>query len=134
MLEHQGRIVAVRGSEAVVAVPTSGCSSCGHVGGCSMGRLAQGKAESLLTLTAPAGARAGDAVLLTLPAEAAAKGAVLAYVLPLAGLLAGGGIAAALSPSDLVSLAGSAAGFVLALALQRCFPGWMPKPVLALVQ
>lgn len=131
MLEHEGRIVSIAGSQAVVAVPTSACSSCGHVGGCSMGRLAQGKSESLLTLDVPAGLQAGDTVRLQLSAEAAARGALLAYALPLAGLLAGGGLASAVFAADLLAAGGAFAGLVLGLVAQRLLPGWQPKPQIA---
>ncbi|QIK38576.1 SoxR reducing system RseC family protein [Caldichromatium japonicum] len=110
MIERQGRILSIANGEATIRIdmPTA-CARCG-LSTCA------GRAGSV-SLSAPPGARPGDAVTLALPEAALLRGALLVYLLPAAATLVGA-IALAFA-GDSAAVAGAACGLGLGLIIVR---------------
>jgi len=129
---HRGVVQRVHDGRAIVAMETAGCGSCGHGAHCGIGRLAAGRAATLLALPAPASVRPGDAVAVLLPAGRVHQAAWLGYFFPALALLGGAGLGVAFGGSDAAAALGAAAGLFGALAatraLARLRPAWMPVP------
>jgi len=128
---HRGVVQAIEGDEALVAVETGGCSSCGHGSSCGVGQLAGGRPATVLRVPAQGGLRAGDTVNVSVPVRALTASALLGYVLPAVLLLVGAGLGSALG-SDIAAVLGALAGFVCAMLLGRALvalmPGLRPSP------
>lgn len=134
MIEHRGIVQRVEGGKAIVAMETAGCSSCGQGSSCGIGKMASGRAATLLTLPASADLRAGDLVSIALPENRLTLSALLGYLFPAFAMLLGAWLGSALDGSDGATALGAIAGFLGALAIARVviglIPGLMPAPQL----
>jgi sigma-E factor negative regulatory protein RseC len=122
MIEQRARVVGTEGGFALVeAAPSGGCSSCGVQGGCGVSKLGKLLPQRSRVLRVPneLGARPGDEVTLGVADHALLASAAAAYLPPLAGLLAGALLAAALSPDDLMAMLGAGAGMLIGLVGSR---------------
>jgi sigma-E factor negative regulatory protein RseC len=123
MIAHAGQVRRIDGARALVAVATSGCSSCGHLGGCGIGKLAGRRRETLIALPALPGLSAGDAVTLELDEAQVTRAALLGYLLPavclIAGALLGEKVGAGGTAADSLAALGAVAGLLTGLSLTR---------------
>lgn len=134
MIEHRGIVQRVEAGKAIVAMETSGCSSCGQGGSCGIGKMASGRAATLLTLPTTADLKAGDLVSIALPESRLTLSALLGYLFPAFAMLIGAWLGATLVGSDGGTALGAMAGFLAALAIARILigliPGLLPTPQL----
>lgn len=119
MLEHAGVVQRIDAGKAVVAIETGGCSACGHLGGCGIGKLAGGRPATLLTLPTSAGLKPGDAVAVALPQDRLTHAALAGYLAPAVAMLAGAGLGSHLGDSDGMAALGGLLGFAAALVAAR---------------
>lgn len=130
MLEQHAIVLKTDGALAWVEARESGsCGSCGS-GGCSTRRLADlfGRRERAFPVDNVLQARAGERVVIGIPAGALWKSAFRLYGLPLL-LLIAGGLAGQHLYGDFGAVAGAAGGLLLAALLQRIRLGtqaWQP--------
>lgn len=121
LIRHSGIVRAIAAGQAQIAVATTGCSACGHGGGCGIGKLAGKRKETLLTLPA-AGLVVGQQVALTLDERQLTRAALLGYLLPavllIVGALVGEGVGAKLGAGD-TAPAGALLGLLAGLGLTR---------------
>lgn len=105
-MEQTGEVVAVSGEELVISFcrPTD-CEKCGACHGA--------KRQTQLTLKGRA--KVGDLAVVDMPSGNIIKAAMLAYGVPLIGLIAGLGLGYALGGGDLQAFAGGLLGLGLAL-------------------
>ena len=105
--------------------PAQACGACAGRGGCALRWLAgPGNPQLDVTHPLPEGAplRPGDGVIIEVDDGELLRAAALAYLPPLAGLLAGPVAAAALTPgSELAALAGAALGLVAGWGASRAW-------------
>ena len=134
MIEHRGIVQRIDADQAIVAMETAGCSSCGQGGSCGIGKMASGRAATLLTLPAGPDLRVGDAVSIVLPQSRLTLSALLGYLFPAFAMLLGAGLGATLDGSDAATALGAIAGFLGALVISRVaiglIPGLLPTPQL----
>ncbi|WP_265943094.1 SoxR reducing system RseC family protein [Dechloromonas sp. A34] len=134
MIEHRGIVQRVEGGQAIVAMETAGCSSCGQGGSCGIGKMANGRPATLLTLPVSGDIMAGDTVMIALPANRLSLSAVLGYLFPAFAMIFGAWLGSLLDGSDGATALGAIAGFLSALAIVRVaiglIPGLMPAPQL----
>jgi sigma-E factor negative regulatory protein RseC len=134
MIEHRGIVQRVEGGQAIVAMETAGCSSCGQGSSCGIGKMASGRPATLLTLPVSGDVRAGDLVSIALPESKLSLSALLGYLFPAFAMLLGAWLGATLDGSDGATALGAIAGFLGALAIARVviglIPGLMPAPQL----
>lgn len=134
IIEHRGIVQRVEDGQAVVAMETAGCASCGQSSGCGVGKLAGNRPALLLTLPVRGEIKAGDLVNVGLPASRLTVAALFGYLFPAFAMLAGAGLASFLDGSDGATALGAMAGFLGALAIARVavglLPGLMPAPQL----
>lgn len=134
MIEHRGIVQRVNGGKAIVAMETAGCSSCGQGGSCGIGKMASGRPATLLTLPVSGDIKAGDMVLIGLPANRLTFSALLGYLFPAFAMIFGAWLGSLLDGSDGATALGAIAGFLGALAIARVviglLPGLMPAPQL----
>lgn len=134
LIEHRAIVQRIDGDRAIVAMETGGCRSCGHGSSCGIGKLADGRPATLLTLHAPQGICAGDEVRVALPHSRLTLSALLGYLFPAIAMLLGAGIGSALTGQDSAAAFGAICGFTGALVLARIaaslLPGLMPEPTL----
>ena len=109
-VEESGTVVEVRGPTALVRLKrTSACAGCASAGRCHGGT---GADEQLLEARNEVGAAAGDVVRVAVPARAVLNASARIYLLPVAGLLVGAGVAQLLAATFISTSAGAnAAGF-----------------------
>lgn len=126
LIHHPGSVRRIVDGQALVAVAASGCASCGHGAACGIGKLAGGRAETLLALPATPGLRAGDAVQLELREAQLTRAALLGYLLPVLLIVAGALLGQALGEKlgaggtvDGIAALGAVAGLALGLLLTR---------------
>ncbi len=128
MLTEVGRVVAVeRDGLWVETIRSSTCGSCGARKACGHGlanQLRDGERGLVRVLPGDAGVgdcAVDDRVVISLPEEIILRGSFIAYVLPLAGMLAGALAALEFLPGnpDVLSAVGAAAGLVAGFALVR---------------
>lgn len=134
MIEHRGIVQRVEAGKAIVAMETAGCSSCGQGGSCGIGKMASGRPATLLTLPVSGDIKAGDMVMIALPASRLTFSAVLGYLFPAFTMIFGAWLGSLLDGSDGATALGAMAGFLGALAVARVaiglVPGLMPAPQL----
>lgn len=134
MIEHRGIVQRVEAGQAIVAMETSGCSSCGQGGSCGIGKMASGRAATLLTLPATADLKAGDLVSIALPESRLTLSALLGYLFPAFAMLLGAWFGSTFDGSDAATALGAMLGFLAALAVARIviglIPGLLPSPQL----
>ena len=109
-IEESGIVIEVREQTALVRLKrSSACSGCASAGQCHAGR---GESEQLLEARNEAGAAVGDAVRVAVSARAVINASARIYLLPVAGLLVGAGVAQVLAGTFISAPAGAnAAGF-----------------------
>jgi len=109
-IEESGTVVVVRATTALVRMKrSSACSGCASAGKCHAGR---DESEQLLEARNEVGAAVGEAVLVAVSARAVLNASARIYLLPVAGLLVGAGVAQLLAGTFISAPAGaSAAGF-----------------------
>lgn len=127
MIEHRGIVQRVEGGKAIVAMETAGCTSCGQGGSCGIGKMAGGRAATLLTLPSGEHLRAGDVVTIGLPTSRLSLSALLGYLFPACAMLLGAGFGASLDGSDGATALGAIAGFLGALVIARIAIGLAPQ-------
>jgi len=136
-IEHRGIVQRVEDGKAIVAMETAGCSSCSQSSGCGIGKMASGRAATLLTLPAGAGIKAGDQVSIALPENRLTLSALFGYLFPAFAMLLGAWLGASHDGSDGATAIGAIAGFLGALLMLRILvglvPGLMPVPKLDLL-
>ena len=120
MIEENGIVAAVHGDLAEVeSQRRSTCGGCSVNGACGTSLLERffGRRQLILTVRNPVGARPGDAVVVGVPEAALLQASLVAYLLPLAamiaGAIAGTELAAAFAPgwTSAASVLGGAGGF-----------------------
>jgi sigma-E factor negative regulatory protein RseC len=134
MIEHRGIVQRVEAGQAIVAMETAGCSSCGQGSSCGIGKMAAGRPATLLTLPASPDLKAGDLVSIALPESRLTLSALLGYLFPAFAMMFGAWIGTVLDGSDGATALGAIAGFLGALTIARIaiglVPGLMPAPQL----
>lgn len=134
MIEHRGIVQRVDSGKAIVAMETAGCSSCGQGGSCGIGKMASGRPATLLTLPVSGDIKAGDMVMIALPASRLTFSALLGYLFPAFAMIFGAWLGSLLDGSDGATAVGAIAGFLGALAVARVaiglVPSLMPAPQL----
>ena len=128
MLTENGRIVALEANGLwVETVRKSTCGVCAAQKGCGHGllnRMTDGRRGFIRVLPGAESIQdyqVNDEVSFSLPEEVILRGSVIAYLLPLAGLLTGAMGASVWLPvaGDPAALLGAVAGFLCGLALVR---------------
>jgi len=109
-IEESGTVVEVREHSALVRLRrSSACSGCASAGQCHAGG---GDSEQLLEARNEVGAAVGDPVRVAVSARAVINASARIYLLPVAGLLIGAGVAQVLAGTFFSAPAGAnAAGF-----------------------
>lgn len=134
IIEHRGIVQRIESGRAIVAMETGGCRSCGHGSSCGIGKMAEGRPATLLTLLATPGLQAGDEVRVALPQSRLTLSALVGYLFPAIAMLIGAGIGNALTDNDSATALGAICGFSCALIIARIaaslLPGLMPEPTL----
>jgi sigma-E factor negative regulatory protein RseC len=115
-MEAVARVTSVAGGRAWLACETNAaCEACGSGRGCAI-RLLAGSREALLDVPDRADDRRalqpGDSVVVRVPEGEILRAAMLAYLPPLAGLLAGAALPRALMvpPAEVVTVAAALVG------------------------
>lgn len=128
IIEHRGVVQRVEGDKAIVAMETVGCSSCKQGSSCGIGKLASGRAATLLTLPASPGIKPGDLVSIALPESRLTLSALFGYLFPAIAMLFGAWFGASMEGGGDGSTAlGAMAGFLGALASVRIIVGMLPN-------
>ena len=128
MLTENGRVVAVEPAGLwVETVRKSTCGACSAQKGCGHGilnRMTDGKRGYIRVLPGEQSIqdyRVDDEVRFSIPEEVILRGSMIAYLVPIVGLLAGATGAAAWLPQmqDLAALTGAVCGFLAGLGVVR---------------
>lgn len=119
-IERSGEVTGIEQGLAMIRLAqSSGCSGCGSRGTCSSGNAP----AQIVSLRLPAGTRVGDQVSVSISAASMTLAAILGYVLPPSGLLAGAVIASVFFVGDAAAVLGAglglACGFILMRLLSR---------------
>lgn len=112
--ERVARVVSVEGDDAFIQIE-AGCGRCHEPGGCggvSFSRIFS-RAVPLYRVRNSCGARSGERVRVVMPAGALTRQAMLAYGLPLGGLLLGAVLGDMATGSDGGALGGGGLGLFL---------------------
>ena len=126
MIEHRGVVQRIEQGRAWVAISTSACHACGQGSHCGVGKLAEGRAATLLSVPVSGELRAGDFVNVGLPESALTLPALLGYLFPAFSMLLGAWLGAEFDGSDGATALGAMAGFAAALLLARLAIGFSP--------
>ena len=126
MIEHRGIVQRVADGKAIVAMETAGCSSCGQGSSCGIGKMASGRPATLLTLPVGGDIKAGDMVMIGLPASRLTFSALLGYLFPAFAMIFGAWLGSLSDGSDGATALGAMAGFLGALAIARIAIGLVP--------
>ena len=127
MIEHRGIVQRVEDGKAIVAMETAGCSSCGQGSSCGIGKMASGRPATLLTLPVSGEIKAGDMVMIGLPASRLTLSALLGYLFPAFAMIFGAWLGSLSDGSDGATALGAMAGFLGALAIARIAIGLVPS-------
>lgn len=127
MIEHRGIVQRIEGGKAIVVMETTGCSSCAQGGSCGIGKMASGRAATVLALPASPDIKAGDMVYIGLPESRLTLAAVLGYLFPAFAMLLGAWSGAAMDSSDGATALGAMGGFIGALIIARIVIGLIPN-------
>ena len=126
MIEHRGVVQRIENGRAWVAISTSACHACGQGSHCGVGKLAEGRVATLLSVPVSGELRAGDFVNVGLPESALTLPALLGYLFPAFSMLLGAWLGAEFDGSDGATALGAMAGFAAALLLARLAIGFSP--------
>ena len=134
MIEERASVVAVEGDFAwVEAERASGCSGCASRGSCGTSALAgaMGRRRARVKALNRVGAQPGERVVIGLQELALVRGTLAVYLVPLAGLFAGGLAGEVISrlpgsagSGELAAVLGAGLGLWAGLAWAR---GWMRR-------
>jgi sigma-E factor negative regulatory protein RseC len=134
LIEHRGVVQRVEAGQAIVAMETAGCASCGQGSSCGIGKMASGRPATLLTLPVSGDIKAGDLVSIGLPENRLTLSALLGYLFPAFAMIFGAWFGSVLDGSDGATAFGAIVGFLGALAIARLviglIPGLLPAPQL----
>ena len=134
MIEHRGIVQRVENGQAIVAMETAGCSSCGQGSSCGIGKMASGRPATLLTLPVSGEIKVGDRVMIGLPESRLTISALLGYLFPAFAMLLGAWLGSVIDGSDGGTALGAMVGFLGALVIARLaislIPGLLPTPQL----
>ncbi|MDC0361589.1 SoxR reducing system RseC family protein [Halioglobus sp.] len=128
MLTENGRVIAVEpGGLWVETVRRSTCGACSAQKGCGHGilnRMTDGKRGYIRVLPGEQSIqdyRVDDEVRFSIPEEVILRGSIVAYLVPIVGLLVGATGAAAWLPQieNSAALLGAVGGFIFGLGLVR---------------
>lgn len=140
VISHPGNVRRIVDGQVLVAVAASGCSACGHNagngGGCSIGKLANGRNETLLALPAMPGLRVGDAVRIELREAQLTRAALIGYLLPVLLIVVGALLGQAFGEkvgAGVTADAAAALGALLGLAVGLLVTRLHRPPALRLV-
>jgi sigma-E factor negative regulatory protein RseC len=121
-MQADGVVVGSAAGVARVKVQRNGgCGRCNEEGGC--GNTGDSRCDEFIVLN-ELNVRSGDHVRIDVPEGAALRAALLAYGLPLTGIVLGAGVGSFIGGSDLGSVAGALTGFAFGLA---CLRAWRHK-------
>lgn len=126
-MERDAVVIGVEGADAIVRLDRGGegCGRCAEPGGCGGGSSVLGEMFgrrcSVFRIANAIEARPGQPVRLELDERELLKVALMAYLLPVALLVAGAFAATALGGGDAGALGGGAAGFGAGLMLLARF-------------
>ncbi len=116
LVERGGQVVGFDGGQALVRLENaSACGNCGSRGTCASG----GKAAQVIRMDLPAGSKPGDRVTVSMPSSSIAQAALLGYLLPPTGLLAGAIAGATRYGGDAAAVLGAGLGLVAGVLLAR---------------
>jgi sigma-E factor negative regulatory protein RseC len=122
MESASARVISVFGGMARVRVASPvACARCEAGHGCGGGLLGAGRTEREIEVRIPAGLslRAGDQVRLVISSQQLLNAAVLAYGVPLGGLLLAAATGWLLTGDDLSSALAGAAGLIAGVWMSR---------------
>ena len=122
MESASARVISVFGGMARVSVASPvACARCEAGRGCGGGLLGTGKAERQIDIRIPAGMslKAGDQIRLVISSRQLLNAAVLAYGVPLAGLLMAAGVGWLVTGDDRLSALAGAAGLIAGVWMSR---------------
>jgi sigma-E factor negative regulatory protein RseC len=126
MIEEGARVVGVDGGDALVAVTGAGsCNACAMRRACGTSRMAEpgGERTQVFRVANSIAATQGDRVALAIADSALPKAALLAYLVPLFGLLAGAVLASAAELGEVAVAVGAAAGSAIGVVAARWLSG-----------
>lgn len=127
MLEEKGHVVALEPNAVwVEVVRGSTCSSCSKQSGCGqsvMELLGVGQKAARLRVSTDLCLTVGDWVVIGVPERTLVRSAVLLYLLPLLGLLAGAGMASYAQWPEPITVLCSVLGFLLCIGVVRLVMG-----------
>jgi sigma-E factor negative regulatory protein RseC len=120
MIEETGAVLSIEGDFAEVETRRQGaCGSCAASGACGTSLLAGyfGRRPLVLRALNRAGAAPGDAVIVGVPEGGLMRASVVAYLIPLLGLMAGGITGQMLAPAagEVATTLGGLAGLAVGL-------------------
>jgi sigma-E factor negative regulatory protein RseC len=113
MIAERATVVGIEGDQALVRVAAAGdCGACAARRACALAAVgdAGGPRLRVLRVANTMGAAEGDEVALGIADSALPTAALLAYLLPLAGLLGGAALAAATAAGDALVALGAGLG------------------------
>ncbi|MCW8836900.1 MAG: SoxR reducing system RseC family protein [Rhodospirillales bacterium] len=122
MIEGRARVFSVSESDVwLEAEARSACGSCGAVKSCGVSSLTKvlGRRPVRFSLPNDFGARTGEWVVIGIPQSVLLRTSILAYMLPILGLICFAAGASAMGAGDAGSAIAGAAGLALGLALAR---------------
>jgi len=115
-IERDGEVTGIdHGLARIRLAQSSGCSGCGSRGSCSSANTP----TQFVTLRLPADTRVGDQVSVSISAASMTLSALLGYVLPPVGLLAGAVIASLFFAGDAPAVLGAGLGLTSGFILMR---------------
>lgn len=115
MIEVSGRIVAIHGEKARVAIEQDA-----HCAGCASRKTCHGgSGASIIEISHPAGMLIGDKVSLGMDESTLTRSALLAYLVPPVCLIVGAGIGDTLGHSDVLAMLGALLGLLAGLCIAR---------------
>lgn len=126
MTESEAVVARIDGGFALVELCSdASCGQCGSRHACGVS-MDDGRGPKLFRLPNTIGAKAGDRVMLTVPAGAVVKAAALSYLVPVLTALAGAATGTAWQ-GDLGALAGAGVGLLAGLTLLRVAGGRLQR-------
>ena len=115
-IQRSGEVTGIKhGLAQIQLAQTSGCSGCSSRGTCSSANTP----TQIVSLQMPANTRVGDQVSVTISAASMTLVAILGYVLPPVGLLAGAVIASLFFVGDAAAVLGAGLGLATGFVLMR---------------
>lgn len=127
LAEGIARVVAVeRGMAVLEAEPKAACGGCKAKAGCGTA-YAAGKARHSFAIPNDFGAKIGELVVIGIASATLTRASLVAYLLPLAGMVAAGIIATLLGASDAGTAAAALLGLIAGIAFAKVRAGRMAR-------